>query len=287
MADPAVARTGVASAVPLPQPFSKDEHLAFMRKNIVICIAITAINTLALLGVFPGGSYSAIILSCSNLGIYAISFIDSLRRDIKENGKVTHKVEFLCTVISLLALNILAIQGTLSSQMLGMGMILHASFTFFIWRAVDICSDNSMTKKHKNISVLFEMIPLALTVISSLGVTGVIGGPHGALILGMTALGGSAVNIVGKYWYLKSQMKPEDELPIYWKRYFLIEAIYGIGVGALGLSGLSSVAVGLGALIGSQVLADAHFIHGYLHSKYEPDQNALPPAQDDAAVEPS
>ena len=285
MTESAAASATGAPAAPLRQPFTKEESLAFLGRTFVICVAVTTINALGLFGVFPGGNYSGIILGCSNLGLCAIYFIDFLKHEIREHGQVINKAHYLCEVIALLALNILAIQGTLSPQMLGMGLLLLNSFSAFIWKAALLNSENEKDRNNKNITILLEMIPLALAVISSLGVTGVIGGPHASLILGITALGGSAVYIVGKYWRLRSNAKAEDELPIYWKRHLLIQAIYGIGMAALALSGVSSITVGRGGLIGSDAILAGNMINVYLCQKNPPDQSDPADAEDGAPAE--
>ena len=190
-----------------------------------------------------------------------------MRDDIRLHGKIIDKETYLFNIITVLVLNLLAIQGTLSSQMLGIGMLLATSLSIFIWRLKTISELKEFSKKTKIIATIGELMPLALAVIGCLGMMGVIGGKSASLILCGTALGGSLIYIAGYSWALK-QLNPHAPPTIYVKSRLLAQAIYGISIAILALC-TPSMTVGLGGLIGMQIVFISNHAGTYLLVKNE------------------
>ncbi len=200
-------------------------------------------------------------------------------------GEVPSPIKALAlfSLLTNLALNILAIQGTLSTQMLGMGTILSASFFLFIdpmvlhvkKEAPKTPCEKEMRRWHI-IHTMLSIIPLTLVIISSLGITGIIAGDHASLILGLTAFGGSAIYVFGKCFLAKDT--PYDGWDRSFKTDLLLNAIYAIGMVALAFSGASPGTVGLGGLIGCAIIPNLNLLHS-LYDTMPPEKypHARPP----------
>ena len=259
------------------QPFTRNECLFYCGSLAVIGIALATINTLGALGIFPG-SHGALIVGCSNLGLVTLGTLTQIKLELKNqdmfNKGINLKALKLFNVMTALVLNILAMQGTLSLQMVGMGMLLSSSLslatsssiiklrsnTMSLWSASDTESLIAQQRhSHLKKDLVLYLIPIAIAVISCLGITGVIGGGHASLILGMTALGGSATYILGKYL-----LHHPNRVPPIIQRQFLIHSVYGIGMAILALYGSSPLVIGFVGLAGAHTV----FLHDEVTCRY-------------------
>lgn len=257
------------------QPFTRNECHFYMGSLAVIGVAIATINILGALGIFPS-SHGALIIGCSNLGLVTLGTLTQLRLELRTQQKITDKALKLFNIATALVLNILAMQGTLSLQMLAMGTLLSSSLSLAtsfsintlrhsIQRLSFATSDAERSSTQQSHSLLKKglvlyLIPSAIAVISCLGITGVIGGGHASLILGMTALGGSATYILGKYMWIHH---PNRVLPTS-QRQLLIHSVYGIAMAVLALCGSSPLVVGFVGLVGVHTA----FLHDEISSRY-------------------